>query len=86
MLMNKFCNFCGVFSYFGVKNRYFSTHLISMLRMQEMVLAGFKFQKFSGGPCHQTPLGGAWPSATHVHFIQNDAESVPDIALGPWQL
>jgi hypothetical protein len=46
-------------------------NLISMLRMQEMVLAGFKFQKFYGGACPQTPLGRAWPSAPHVDFIQN---------------
>jgi hypothetical protein len=46
-------------------------NLISLLRMQEMVLAGFKFQKFYGGACPRTPLGRAWPSATHVHFIQN---------------
>jgi hypothetical protein len=46
-------------------------NLISMLRMQEMVLAGFKFQKFSGGACPQTPLGRAWPSAPHVDLIQN---------------
>jgi hypothetical protein len=46
-------------------------NLISMLRMQEMVLAGFKFQIFSGGACPQTPLGRAGPKAPHVDFIQN---------------
>ena len=71
MLMNKFCNFCAFFSYFGVKKGTFLQilNLISMLRMQEMVLADFKFQKFSGGACPQTPLGRAGPSTPHVDFI-----------------
>ena len=29
MLVNKFCNFCAFFSYFGVKNRHFSTNFKS---------------------------------------------------------
>jgi hypothetical protein len=28
-----------------------------MLRMQEIVFRGFKFQTFSGGECPQTPVG-----------------------------
>ena len=76
MLMNKLCHFCAFFSYFGVKTGTFLQilNLISMLRMQEMVLVGFKFRKFSGGGgMPPNPLGRAWPSATHAYFIMKNA-------------
>jgi hypothetical protein len=62
MLMNRFCNVCAFFSYFGVENEAFFPqilNLISMLRMPgNLVFAGFKFQTFSGG---------TWPRNSYVH-------------------
>jgi hypothetical protein len=69
--MNKFCNFCAFFSYFGVKNRHFSTNFKSNFDAQNAGNGTCGLQKFSGGACPQTPLGRAWPSAPYVDFIQN---------------
>jgi hypothetical protein len=72
MSMNKFCNFCAFFSYFGVKNIHFSTNFKSNFDAQNAGngTCGLQISKI-GGACPQTPLGRVGPSAPHVDFIQN---------------
>ena len=62
-----------VFSYFDVKNRHFSTNFKSNFVAQNAGngICGLQISKIFWGACPQTPLGGAWPSAPHVDFIQN---------------
>jgi hypothetical protein len=46
-------------------------NLISTLRMQEMVFAGFQISKIFLGACPEIPLGRAWPAATQLDLSQN---------------
>jgi hypothetical protein len=65
--MNKFCNFCAFFSYFGVKNRHFSTNFKSNFDPQNAGngTCGLQISKsFCGGMPPKPPRkGGAFGRA-----------------------
>jgi hypothetical protein len=72
MLMNKFCNFCAFFSYFGVKNIHFSTNFKSNFDAQNAGngTCGLQLSTIFWGAYPQTPYEGR-ALAPHVDFIQN---------------